>query len=124
LRPYLAKAFIASDSGVCTGELLTMKATNNIISKYLLELILSIDFIALVNSSTYGSKMPRANWDFIGNQYIMLPSKEEQIKIFQFANDMKEKTEFLITKEWQAIEKLKEFKQTLIAHAVTGKIKV
>jgi type I restriction enzyme S subunit len=124
LRPYLAKGFIAENQGVCTGELLTLKITADINSHYLLELLLSIDFITVVNSSTYGSKMPRANWDFIGNQYIPVPTRLEQKKIYDFSVRIKNEVHVLITQELLGIEKLKEFKQTLIAHAVTGKIKV
>jgi type I restriction enzyme, S subunit len=124
LRPYLAKGFIAQENGVCTGELLTLHASDNCKKEFLIELLLCSDFITLINSSTYGSKMPRASWDFIGNQYVPLPSEIEQVAIYEFSKQIKEQTEILIRQESSAIKKLEEFKQTLIAHAVTGKIKV
>ena len=62
LRPYLAKALIADDNGFCTGEL-------EVISDYLGDkrflfyYLLSDGFLKMVDASTYGTKMPRANWE-------------------------------------------------------------
>lgn len=55
---------------------------------------------------------------------ISLPPLVEQIKISKSLNEKTKRYEELIKKEELAIEKLKEFKQILIAEAVTGKIKI
>lgn len=63
LRPYLAKCFAPSWSGVCTSELLVLRPTI-LSARYLQFLMLSRPWVELVNSSTYGAEMPRANWEF------------------------------------------------------------
>ena len=123
LRPYLAKVFLCKSEGICSTELLVYR-TKLENKEYLTYLMRSNAFINLINASTYGSKMPRANSNFIGNQVIGLPSMSEQKKIVSFIEIVSEKINTGIVLQQQQIEKLKEYKSTLINSAVTGKIKV
>ncbi len=82
LRPYLAKVFYSYFFGVCTSELIILRPISKFVdSKYLSYLLLSDGFINLVDSTTYGTKMPRANPDNILNISICRPSLEEQTQI-------------------------------------------
>lgn len=83
LRPYLAKAHAAESDGICTGELLVLRP-RAVAQRFLLDYVLNPDFIAVVDSSTYGAKMPRANWDYIGNLPALIPPSEEQRAIAAF----------------------------------------
>ena len=49
LRPYLAKAHLANEPGVCTTELLVLKPNSNLNGKFLLDVILTPQFIEQVN---------------------------------------------------------------------------
>ena len=60
--------------------------------------MLSRDFINIVDSSTYGSKMPRASWDFIGNLPVLLPEVEEQQTIARFLDFKTAQIDALIAK--------------------------
>ena len=124
LRPYLAKVYLAKEEGICSTEFLIFRNGNVITNSYLHSLLLSFGFINLIDSSTYGSKMPRANPDFIGNQLISIPSKIEQAAILDYINNLTTKISSAISLKEQEIEKLKEYKASLINEAVTGKIKV
>lgn len=124
LRPYLAKVFLAKDEGICTTEFLVYRNNEEIFNWYLHLLMLSFEFINLIDSSTYGSKMPRANSDFIGNQLIPIPPKQEQTKIAEFIETATTKIAIAISLKEQEMEKLKEYKMSLIDGVVTGKIKV
>ena len=68
--------------------------------------------------------MPRANSDFICNQCIPIPPKKEQTEIVEFIKTATTKIATAISLKEQEIEKLKEYKATLINSAVTGKIKI
>lgn len=123
LRPYLAKVYVADFEGVCSTEFLVYEVkegSNTFFSK----LMLSNGFISVVDASTYGSKMPRASSDFIGNLKIVNPPFEEQIKIASFVDKQNELFDMNIALQKAQIEKLKEYKTTLINSAVTGKIKI
>lgn len=123
LRPYLAKVYLTENNGVCSSEFLVLKNFNGIL-RYLFYVLLSYKFIDLVNSSTYGAKMPRANWDFIGNCSIPIPSLEEQNKIASYLDDKSYKIENLKAKIQNEIELLYEYRTRLISDVVTGKVDV
>lgn len=58
------------------------------------------------------------------NMYIGFPPKEEQEKIVQYIRSNSEKIDYAIALQQQQIEKLHEYKATLIDACVTGKVKV
>ena len=80
--------------------------------------------IDIVNSSAYGTKMPRASWDFVGNLKLPFPNLEEQQKISKYLDEKLIHFDNTIEKTKQTIKKLKEAKEALISQAVTGKIEV
>lgn len=121
LRPYLAKVFLADRSGICVSEFLVLKIKSES-NKFIKFLMLSSLFIDIVDSSTYGTKMPRANWEFIGNLKIPLPPLEEQEQIAQFLDSEISKIDAIIEKTKKQIELIKEYKITLINQAVCGRI--
>lgn len=118
LRPYLAKACNVDFDGLCSSELLVLRG-KGYDRKFLLYQLLSHGFINLVDSSTYGSKMPRASWDFIGICELPLPPLDEQQTIARFLDAKTAQIDELIAKKRQLIDKLKEKRQALIARTVT-----
>jgi type I restriction enzyme S subunit len=123
LRPYLAKVLRVKFKGICTGELLILR-TKNISNDYIFYYLLSCHFINVVNSSTYGAKMPRASWDFIGDMTCLIPTQSEQKAISNFLDRETGKIDTLIEKVQKSIELLKEYRTAIISAAVTGKIDV
>lgn len=118
LRPYLAKAYIAEENGTCSSEILVFR-TSSILRRYLFYLLLSFGFIEHINSSTYGAKMPRANWDFIGKSYIPIPPQDEQNVIVEFLDNKLHKLDHLINERTDQFSMLTRFKRELIAKCVT-----
>jgi len=123
LRPYLAKVYLAGNSGLCTSELLVLRGTEAI-PNFLKYFLLSKEFINIVDSSTYGTKMPRANWEFIGNLACLIPSEGEQQQITNYLDTETKKIDEMITTVKQAVATLQEYRTALITAAVTGKIDV
>ena len=71
-----------------------------------------------------GAAQPKLTKDAIKNVYLPVPPLDEQCSIaehFGFIETSIQQNADLCERQ---INQLKEFKQTLIAHAVTGKIKV
>lgn len=118
LRPYLAKSWLANFSGICSSELLVLRA-KEICPKFLQYYTLTDEFVNQVDSSTYGSKMPRASWEFISLLPIPKCSFDLSIKIANFLDHETVKIDTLITKQEKLIELLKEKRQAVISHAVT-----
>lgn len=123
LRPYLAKAITAPFDGVCSGELLVLRSTV-LVHKFLFYFLLSFGFIDEINAATYGAKMPRANWNIVGLTFLSYPEKEEQIAIAEYLDQKTSEIDSLIEKKKQLVEKLQEYRKSLISECVTGKVKV
>jgi type I restriction enzyme S subunit len=119
LRPYLAKVHLAQNSGLVSSEALVLRTKSELAPDFLKYYLLSPDFIRIVDSSTYGSKMPRASWDFIGNLPVLLPSIEEQRAIALFLDFKTAQIDSLIAKKKALLEKLAEKRTAVISHAVT-----
>lgn len=117
LRPYLAKSWLADFSGICSSEFLVL-TSRKVDAKFLHYFTLTEEFIEQVDSSTYGSKMPRASWDFIGLLDIPVPPHESK-KIAEFLDHETAKIDALVEKQQRLIELLKEKRQAVISHAVT-----
>ena len=118
LRPYLAKACNPDFEGLCSTELLVFKSAS-FDRRLLLYLLLTDGFIKTVDSSTYGAKMPRANWDFIGNCVVPVPPLEEQKRIIAYLDRETAKIDALVEKQEQLITLLREKRQAIISHTVT-----
>lgn len=87
LRPYLAKVTLPMSDGVCVGEFLVLRPrASNTSTPYLEQLLRSKPIIDAITSSTFGAKMPRADWQFIGGMAITIPPLPEQAAIVRFLN--------------------------------------
>ena len=120
LRPYLAKVARPNFSGQCSTEILVLSPSDKISKDYLFWYLLNPAFIDVVNSSTYGAKMPRANWDFIGNCTIPVPPLEKQEKIAKYLDERCGKVDSLVSNLRKQIENLTEYKHSLITELVTN----
>ena len=123
LRPYLAKAFLLPFDMCCSSELaIFYSKINN--TKYLFYCFISFGIIDVINSSTYGTKMPRANIEYILNLQFAIPTVIEQQQIVDYLDKRCEEIDNLIKIKQEKIEKLKEYKKSLIYQYVTGKKEV
>jgi type I restriction enzyme S subunit len=120
LRPYLAKACYPNYSGACTTEALVLQPKKELMSpRYLLFSLLLPEFINEVNTETFGSKMPRADWDTIGNLPIAIPPVDNQRSIVDFLNRETVRLDNLLASKQNLLNLLAEKRRTLIISAVT-----
>lgn len=120
LRPYLSKCIIADFDGKGTTELLVLRQKEHLtLNRYIKYVMLNEMFIDIINSSTYGAKMPRASWDFIAEQVIPLPTLDKQYHITDFLDQKTSEIDSLIADKERLIELLEEKRQAIITEAVT-----
>lgn len=124
LRPYLAKVFLCERDSIAFGDILSYRSSKEMLSKFLFYSMISEWFIEIVDSSTYGAKMPRASSEFISDMEIAVPPIEEQLFIINELENTLNKFEKLTGNAIRAIKLMKERKTALISAAVTGKIDV
>lgn len=118
LRPYLAKAWVAEFPGRCTTELLVMQPVTAE-ARFLRYVCLWRDFIDAVDASTFGSKMPRADWDFIGNMSVPLPEWPRQVAIADYLDRETARLDALVAAKERVLGLLAEKRRALITRAVT-----
>lgn len=123
LRPYLAKVYLSALKGRALGDFYVMRANKGINPNFLKFVLLSDWFIKIVDSSTYGTKMPRASWDFTGGMRIPLPPISEQDCISSYLETKYSEVETFIVEKQNIIQKLDAYKKSLIFECVTGKQK-
>ena len=122
LRPYLAKAWVAEFSGQCSTELLVFQP-RAFDSRFLRSICLSMEFVGAVDASAFGSKMPRADWDFIGNLRVPVPPIAQQRAIADYLDRETGRIDRLIAVKERWLEILAEKRRAVIAHAVTRGIR-
>lgn len=122
LRPYLGKVKVIKDRCYCSTEFLVLK--NNDCPKYLRYLMLSEWFIEIVNASTYGTKMPRANTDFILNMSVPIPPLDDKKNIVSYLENKCSEIDSLVSIKNSKIKELKDYKKSIIYEYVTGKREV
>ena len=120
LRPYLAKVTAPNRNGVCAGEFLVLRPLDHHLStKFLERFLRSKPIIDAVNASTFGAKMPRADWSFIGNMEMPVPPPNEQAAIVRFLDHADEQIRRYIDSKERLITLLEEERQALVHQAVT-----
>lgn len=119
LRPYLAKALHADKEGVCSTELLVLIPQSDIHPRFLLYSMLSPDFVGQVDASTFGAKMPRANWEFIGSMRLPIPAYETQRLIADYLDLETTRIDALVAEKEKMLALLEEKRVALISRAVT-----
>lgn len=121
LRPYLAKVYLSALKGRALGDFYVMRANKGTNPNFLKFVLLSDWFIKIVDSSTYGTKMPRASWDFTGGMRIPLPPISEQDCISSYLETKCSEVDTFIIEKQNIIQKLDAYKKSLIFECVTGK---
>ncbi|WP_017722230.1 restriction endonuclease subunit S [Staphylococcus xylosus] len=108
LRPYLNKYYFPNFDGVCTSEIwvLDSKYSSTLSNEFLYYFIQTNKFKEVTNKSS-GSKMPRADWNLVGNMRFNITSLKEQQKIGNFFSKLDRQIEL----EEQKLEKLEEQKK-------------
>lgn len=119
LRPYLAKALLASNAGEAVGDFHVLRPNPGFHARFAQYGILNRSFIDIVDGSTFGSKMPRASWEFVGGMPVAVPPLSEQTAIATFLDHETAKIDALVAEQEKLIALLQEKRQAVISHAVT-----
>ena len=81
LRPYLLKTLVAPNDGICTSEIVPFSLYGNVDSEFIVAYLKSPFVDNLINSITYGVKMPRVGTETMTSLLVPLPPVSEQHQI-------------------------------------------
>lgn len=126
LRPYLKKILVAPDDGICSSEMVPFNLYGMLNAQYVVYFLKSphVDFV--INSVTYGVKMPRVGTDTMVELLFPLPPLAEQKRIVAKIEELLS----YIDRYEQAWSKLEQFnssfpedmKKSLLQYAIQGKL--
>ncbi|UJZ87087.1 restriction endonuclease subunit S [Heyndrickxia coagulans] len=120
LRPYLRKFYFPNFEGVCSSEIWVLQSIEEKIhNKYLYYLIQTNKFNEHANKSS-GTKMPRADWNYISEITFPIPPIKEQQKIASILSTWDKAIEL---KE-KLIEQKKQQKKGLMQKLLTGEVRL
>ena len=120
LRPYLKKWWRADRPGVCSTEIWPLVPDRlRIHSKFLYALVQAGRLSDAANVS-YGTHMPRADWNVVAEVRIPLPPLPEQRAIATVLSDMDE----LIESLERRLAKMRALKQGMMQQLLTGSIRL
>lgn len=119
LRPYLAKAYIPDNDGICSTEFLVLKTKKGLNNKFLEYYLLSPEFIGYIKNQVAGVKMPRTNWTEIGNLDVGFPPKNEQDAIVAYLDKQLSSINNRICLRERELQTLIKLKQSEINSVIT-----
>ena len=120
LRPYLAKVTRPDRAGICMGDFLVLRSKSDFMTAGFLEYLMRCKHVIdLIDSSTKGAKMPRADWNFIGNVRLPLPPLPEQRAIAAYLDRKGDIARRYAIVARRIIATLRELRQIEIHDAVT-----
>lgn len=120
LRPYLRKIAHASFDGICSTDIWVVRAKKGIDQRFLFYCMASTPLINFAISSSEGTRMPRAKWNYLARYKLAIPSIPEQRKIAAALETWDEAIEKLHALRVAKINQ----KRGLMQKLLTGKIRV
>ena len=121
IRPVLNKLIIAPFDGLCSADMYPIETENDInYQKYYMLSAAFISQVALVVQDRV--KMPKINKDELSVIYVLSLPLPEQQAIASYLDGKCSEIDNLIAMKQHKIEKLKDYKKSVIYEAVTGKI--
>lgn len=117
LRPYLNKVAIAPCDGVCSTDMLVLRPTSRIETRYLHWFMLSRGFVNETSANTTGVNLPRVATKFIENYPVPTPPLPEQTRLVARLESLLGEVDAATARLCEAQEGLKTYRQAVIDSA-------
>ena len=124
LRPYLAKSWLATTSGVAVGDIHVYRPKPHCEPRFLSYILRTSDFISFAEGASEGVKMPRSEWSKLRQYPIPLPPLETQQRIADYLDRETTEIDSLISESTRLRDLLLKRRSVLITEVVTGRKQV
>jgi len=107
LRCYFRKVVKPNFDGICSTDIWVCRAKENFDQNFLFYFLANWDFINTADNGEGGTRMPRADWDFLKNTIWNFPDKKYQISIASILSSLDDKINLLQSQN-KTLEQLAE----------------
>lgn len=121
IRPYFKKIWLSNTTGMCSNDVLCIKAKKTIYKYFLYRLLWRDDFFDYVLKGAKGSKMPRGDKNHIMAMPVILPNNDTIIESF---NSFFTPIQNQIWKNQKENEELTKLRDYLLPLLMNGQIEV
>ncbi len=105
LRPYFRKVIKAPFDGVCSTDIWVCRAKKDFDQNFLFYFLANQEFIDTANSTDEGTRMPRADWNYLKKTTWIIPPLPEQKAIAEVLSSLDDKID-LLTRQNKTLEDL------------------
>ena len=105
LRPYFRKVIKAPFDGVCSTDIWVCRAKKDFDQNFLFYFLANQEFIDTANSTDEGTRMPRADWNYLKKTTWIIPPLPEQKAIAEVLSSFDDKIN-LLTRQNKTLEDL------------------
>jgi type I restriction enzyme S subunit len=120
LRPYFHKVTFASFSGVCSTDILVIRAKSTKLFNYCLFGFYQSDVVEYANLGSEGTRMPRTNWNTLKQYPILIPDDSLLDKYNEIVTHSINK----IKHNQSQIRTLEKLRDTLLPKLMSGEVRV
>jgi type I restriction enzyme S subunit len=120
IRPYLHKVAIAGFSGACSSDTIVIRPKSRKYEAFLLFTVFSETFVDLASVASKGTKMPRADWNFLKKLKIKVPN-DDLLEQFQNRFDVMFSELVILSK---TIQLLATSRDRFLNRLISGKLPV
>ncbi|MDD3814957.1 MAG: restriction endonuclease subunit S [Desulfocapsaceae bacterium] len=120
LRAYLRKYWLAECGGVCSTEIWALHANPRWVTPSFVYQVVTSDSFIEAASNSYGTHMPRSDWNIVRSCEFALPPMPEQRAIAAALSDV----DILLAKLDQFIAKKRDLKQAAMQQLLTGQARL
>lgn len=124
IRPELAKAVLANGEGLCSADMYALVPNQRSNARYLLRLLLSDVVTKMTVDESLRVAMPKVNRLTLGRIPLGVPPVAEQEEIAEYLDAISAQIDGLCDSVRAAVDRLHEYRLTLISMAVCGRIDV
>lgn len=120
IRPYLHKVALAHFDGICSTDTLVLSPKRQDFREFALLTVFSETFIEIANTASKGTKMPRADWHFLKQLRVSVPSDPLLARFNTMVKPMLDEIASLI----HLNETLGKQRDALLPRLISGKLRV
>jgi len=95
LRPYFRKLFRPDFEGICSTDIWVVKPKNENDKDFLFYFFANQEFVDFSYSGSSGTRMPRADWNFVSQSKWRFPAPQEQKAIAEVLSSLDDKIDLL-----------------------------